>query len=77
MNDIDKKRIKGKISSSPKVQILHILIVKCCEILKKQILPVFSNLFQIMKKYGKPPNLLYEARMTMTKFCMFFIFLKM
>lgn len=48
MSDIDRKRIRRKISF-PKVQILDILIVKCCEILKKQLLPVFSNLFQITK----------------------------
>lgn len=74
MNDVDKNRIKRKISTSQKVQILDIFIVKFCQIVKEQKFLVLLNLFQSMTIYGKSPSLFYEARMmTVTKFSMFFL----
>lgn len=72
--NVDKNRIKRKISTSQKVQVLDIFIAKFCQILKEQKLLVLVNLFQNMTIYAKAPSLFYEARMmTVTKFSMFFL----
>lgn len=45
VNDVYKKKMKRKILCSPNVQILDILIVKFCQILKERIFSVLVNLF--------------------------------
>lgn len=45
VNDVYKKKMKRKILCSPNVQILDILIVKFCQILKEWIFSVLVNLF--------------------------------